>query len=100
MITKLTMALAESIFKEPGDYIIVDVRRPDEFAAGHIPNAINVPNESITAAPVSLPDKNQKIYVYCRSGVRSNQAAHKLEALGYSDINDCGGIIDWTGEIE
>ena len=79
----------------------MDVRREDEFAEGHIPRAINVANESIGAeAPAELTDKNQRIYVYCRSGNRSKQAAEKLAALGYTNIVEFGGIIDWTGEIE
>ena len=79
----------------------MDVRRADEFAGGHIPGAINIANEDIIdTEPEELPDKNQTIYVYCRSGNRSKQAAAKLAAMGYSNIIECGGIIDWTGEIE
>lgn len=82
-------------------YIILDVRRADEFENGHIPGAINVANESIGAeAPAELPDKNQLIYVYCRSGNRSRQASEKLAALGYTNVVEFGGILDWTGEIE
>ena len=59
-------------------YLILDVRTPAEFAGGHIPNAINVPNESIqTTPPKELPDKAQRIFVYCRSGARSQQASEK-----------------------
>lgn len=100
---QISMDEAKQIFKSGGDgsYIILDVRRSDEFADGHIPGAINVANESIGAeAPDKLPDKNQLIYVYCRSGNRSKQAAEKLVALGYTNIVEFGGIIDWTGEIE
>ena len=61
----------------------------------------NIANEDIIdTEPEELPDKNQTIYVYCRSGNRSKQAAAKLAAMGYSNIIECGGIIDWTGEIE
>ena len=100
---QISMDEAKQIFKSGGDgsYIILDVRRSDEFADGHIPGAINVANESIGAeAPDKLPDKNQLIYVYCRSGNRSKQAAEKLVALGYTNIVEFGGIIDWTSEIE
>ena len=84
--------------KETG-YIILDVRRPDEYAAGHIPNAINVPNESIGTAEIpELPDKNQLILVYCRSGRRSKEASAKLVKLGYTNIVEFGGILDYTGE--
>ncbi len=97
----MTMAEAAEVFATPGDYIILDVRRADEFAAGHIPGAVNVANEDIDKAqPAELPDLSQKIYVYCRSGRRSKLAAAKLVAIGYTDICEIGGIIDWTGEIE
>ena len=80
-------------------YIILDVRRPDEFAAGHIPNAINVPNETIGTAEISeLPDKNQLIMVYCRSGRHSKEASEKLVKLGYTNIVEFGGILNWKGE--
>lgn len=99
--TSITMEEAKKIFAATGDYIILDVRRADEFAGGHIPGAINIANEDIIdTEPEELPDKNQTIYVYCRSGNRSKQAAAKLAAMGYSNIIECGGIIDWTGEIE
>ena len=100
---QISMDEAKQIFESRGDnsYIILDVRRSDEFADGHIPGAINVANESIgTESPKELADKNQLIYVYCRSGNRSKQAAEKLVALGYTNIVEFGGIIDWTGEIE
>lgn len=100
---QISMDEAKQIFESGGadSYIILDVRRSDEFADGHIPGAINVANESIGAeSPAELADKNQLIYVYCRSGNRSKQAAEKLVALGYTNIVEFGGIIDWTGEIE
>ncbi|MBQ3228475.1 MAG: rhodanese-like domain-containing protein [Clostridia bacterium] len=82
-------------------YIILDVRRLDEFAGGHIPGAINVANESIGTAEIpELPDKDQLIMVYCRSGRRSKEAAEKLVKLGYTNIVEFGGILDWKGEIE
>lgn len=97
----ITMEEAKNVFETQGDYIILDVRREDEFAEGHIPGAINVPNEGIQdTEPSELPDKNQTIYVYCRSGNRSKQAASKLVAMGYTNIIEFGGIMDWIGEIE
>ena len=81
------------------DYIILDVRTAEEYSEGHIPNAINIPNESIGTEEIpSLPDKNQLIMVYCRSGRRSKEASQKLVELGYTNIVEFGGIIDWTGE--
>lgn len=99
--TKINMDAAKAIFEVPGEYIILDVRRADEFAEGHIPGAINVANENIGDEEIAeLPDKNQTIYVYCRSGNRSKQAAEKLVNLGYKNIIEFGGIIDWKGDIE
>lgn len=96
----ITMAEAKEIFQTKGDYIILDVRRADEYASGHIPNAVHYANEDIVdQEPDVLPDKNQLIYVYCRSGNRSKQAAGKLTAMGYTNIVEFGGILDWTGEI-
>ena len=97
----ITMDEAVTMMAQETGYIILDVRRPDEFAAGHIPNAINVPNESIGTAEIpELPDKNQLIMVYCRSGRRSKEASEKLVKLGYTNIVEFGGILDWKGEIE
>lgn len=99
--TSITMEEAKDIFATEGDYIILDVRRADEFSQGHIPGAINIANEDIIdTEPAELKDKNQTIYVYCRSGNRSKQASAKLAAMGYTSIVECGGIINWTGEVE
>ena len=97
--TQISMEEAVTMMEQETDYIILDVRRPDEFAEKHIPNAINVPNEIIGSEPVpELPRKDQLILVYCRSGNRSKQASEKLAALGYTNIYAFGGIMDWTGE--
>ena len=81
-------------------YVIVDVRTVDEFSSGHIPNAICIPNEDITTSkPELLPDINQEILVYCRSGRRSKEASQKLADIGYTNVYEFGGIIDWTGEV-
>ena len=99
--TSISMEEAKEAFAQEGSYIIVDVRRADEYAQGHIPGAINIANEEIMDDdPAELSDKDQLIYVYCRSGRRSQEAAAKLAALGYSNVIECGGIMDWTGEIE
>ena len=98
---QITMDEAVNMMAQETDYIILDVRRADEFAAGHIPNAINVPNESIGTDEIpELPNKDQLIMVYCRSGRRSKEASEKLVKLGYTNIVEFGGILDWKGEIE
>ena len=91
---------AIAIMAQETNYIILDVRRPDEFADGHIPNAVNVPNETIGTAEIpELPNKDHLIMVYCRSGRRSKEAAEKLVKLGCTNIVEFGGILDWTGEV-
>ncbi len=80
--------------------IIVDVREPDEFAAGHIPGAINLPLGDLTdLAQTELPDKDALIYLYCRSGSRSAYGATEMVALGYTNLHDLGGIINWPYDI-
>ena len=87
------------MMEEGSGYIILDVRTPAEFAEKHIPGAINVANETIGTDEIpELPDKDQLILVYCRSGNRSKQASEKLVALGYTNIVEFGGINDWPGE--
>ena len=98
---QISMDEAVKMMRDEKDYIILDVRRPDEFAEGHIPGAINVPNEEIGTTDIAeLPNKSQLILVYCRSGRRSKEASEKLVKLGYTNIVEFGGINDWKGEIE
>ena len=98
---QVSMQEGLDFMKSDTNYILLDVRRIDEFEEGHIPGAINIPNEAIGTKEIKeLPDKNKTIYVYCRSGYRSKQASHKLVELGYTDIIEFGGIIDYFGKIE
>ena len=96
---QISMDKAIAMMKQESGYVVLDVRTPAEFAEKHIPNAINVPNENIGTDEISeLPDKDQLIMVYCRSGRRSKEAAEKLVKLGYTNIVEFGGILDWKGE--
>ena len=75
---------------------MVDVRTPKEYADGHVPGALNIPNEDIgSTQPSQLSSTDDKLIVYCRTGVRSKQASDKLVALGFTEVNDMGGIVDW-----
>ncbi|MBE6991937.1 MAG: rhodanese-like domain-containing protein [Ruminococcaceae bacterium] len=81
--------------------IILDVRTPKEYAKLHIPGAMNIPYDTIDADIVSvLPDKSAGIAVYCKSGLRSKDAAARLSALGYTDVENLGSIDDWQGYLE
>lgn len=90
---------AKEMMNREDGHIIVDVRRRDEYDEGHLPDAILIPNESIDKSrPKELPDLDQIILVYCRSGRRSKEASEKLAAMGYKNVYEFGGIITWTGE--
>ena len=96
---RISMEEAVVMMEEESGYIILDVRTPEEFEEKHIPGAVNIPNETIGTEEIpDLPDKEQLILVYCRSGNRSKKAAGKLAALGYTNIVEFGGINDWEGE--
>ena len=96
---QITMEEAITMMEEESGYIILDVRTAQEYSEKHIPGAINIPNETIGTEDIpELPDKEQLILVYCRSGNRSKQASEKLVKLGYTNIVEFGGINDWTGE--
>ena len=96
---QITMEEAVTMMEEETGYIILDVRTAQEYSEKHIPGAINIANESIGTEDIpELPDKDQLILVYCRSGNRSKQASEKLVKLGYTNIVEFGGINDWTGE--
>ncbi len=90
---------AARMMAEEPDCLIVDVRTPEEYAQVRIPGAVNVPNETIgDGMPEALPDRDQVLLVYCRSGRRSKEAARKLADLGYTNVYEFGGIITWPGE--
>lgn len=96
---QITVTEAISLMNEEEGYIILDVRTQAEYEEKHIPGAICIPNETIGTDYIpELPDKEQLILVYCRSGNRSKQASEKLVKLGYSNIVEFGGIIDWPGD--
>ena len=91
---------AQKMMETEKDYIILDVRTPAEYAEGHIPGAICISHDSIPTDDIpELPDKDQLIMIYCRSGRRSKLAAEQLVSQGYTDIVEFGGINTWQGEI-
>ena len=97
----ITAEEAKQIMDSEEGYIILDVRTQEEYDEGHIPGAIVISHEEITEkAEEMLTDKDQLILVYCRSGRRSKIAAEALADLGYTNIKEFGGIIDWPYEVE
>ena len=100
MVEKITPAEAIRLL-DAGKAQAVDVREPDEFAVGHIPGAKLLPlGDVLTRAEEVMPDKNAQWLIYCRTGRRSADAVQKLEALGYTNLRDLGGILSWPYEIE
>lgn len=97
----ITAQEAKQIMDAETGYIILDVRTQEEYDQGHIPGAVLIPDTQINAeAEKVLTDKDQLILVYCRSGRRSKLAAEALVELGYTNIKEFGGIIDWPYEVE
>ena len=93
---QITAEQAKTIMDTEKDYVIIDARTEEEFAEGHIKNAILIPEYEIKdRAEKELPDKEQLILVYCRSGRRSKIASEELVKLGYTNVKEFGGIIDW-----
>lgn len=93
---QITAKEAKELMDSGTDYILLDVRTEAEFAQGHIPGAICIPDTEIAArAEAELPDPAQLILIYCRSGRRSQNAAAELAAMGYSNLWEFGGILDW-----
>ena len=101
MYQQITQEEAKKIMDSGEDAVILDVREKDEYDSGHIPGSILIPYTEIEAkAEVMLPDKKAQILVYCRSGRRSKIAAEVLASLGYINVKEFGGIIDWEYEVE
>ena len=97
----ITAEEAKKIMDAETDYVILDVRTQEEYDQGHIPGAVLIPDYEIeTKAEEVLTDKDQQILVYCRSGRRSKNAAQILVELGYTNIKEFGGILDWPYEVE
>ena len=96
----ITAEKARKLMDSEKDRIILDVRSREEYDQGHIPGAILIPDTEIEAKAADLlPDKDQLILVYCRSGRRSKLAAQSLADLGYTNIREFGGILDWPYEV-
>ena len=101
MYEQITPEEAKKIMDSGEEYIILDTREQDEFDEGHIPGAILIPYTEIeNKAEKVLPDKDAQILVYCRSGRRSKIAAESLAKLGYTNVKEFGGIIDWPYDLE
>lgn len=96
---KISPAEAKAIMDDGSPHIVLDVRTADEYGQGHIPGAILIPDTELASrAEAELPNKDETILVYCRSGRRSAAAAEQLSSMGYTQVFDFGGIVDWPYE--
>ena len=81
------------------DAVVLDVRMPFEYSAGHLPGSINIPFNQLKKLETAVPEKNRAIFVYCMTGARSARAKKLLEVLGYTDVRDLGGMSGYEGQL-
>lgn len=100
MFRKVSPQEAARMMEGRDAHVVVDVREPDEFAGGHIPDALNIPLSTLSSGrPKDLPDPDRLILVYCQSGARSSRACGILAGMGYTNVVDFGGIASWRGPV-
>ncbi len=87
-------------YRNTTDAVLLDVRTREEYAQGHVPESCNIPLQEIDSAPSAIVHKNTPIFVYCYSGARSAQATAYLNRMGYTSVQNIGGISAYTGEVE
>ena len=87
-------------FQQASNAVLVDVRTPEEYREGHIPGSINVPLQQIEDIDLEVSDMSTPLFVYCRSGARSRQATAMLQEMGYEEVHNIGGILDYKGKVE
>ena len=80
--------------------VLLDVRTPEEYREGHIPGSVNVPLQQIDKVTSAVADKDKTVFVYCRSGARSSQAVAFMKQMGYTEVHNIGGILDYNGKVE
>ena len=97
MHTDINQGVAQ--FRQTDGAVLVDVRTPEEYRDGHVPGSINVPLQQIEDIELEVAEKNTPLYVYCRSGARSRQATALLKEMGYEDVHNIGGILDYQGKV-
>ena len=96
----ILMPQAQTELSKDKSIRLVDVRTPEEYRAGHIPGSLNVPLDRLGEISRAVPEKDARLFVYCLSGARSRTACSMLASMGYTDVNNIGGISQYTGKIE
>ena len=99
LLEKIDINEGVKIYHNTKHAILIDVRRIDEYEQGHIDESINIPVEEIETTTSKITDKNTPLFIYCRSGVRSTKATEALYNMGYTDVKNIGGILDFKGEV-
>ena len=97
---KLNIIQGVEEYRAQAGAVLLDVRTPEEYAEGHIPGSVNVPLQSIDKVASALADKTKTVFVYCRSGARSSQAVAFMKQMGYTEVHNIGGILDYNGKVE
>ena len=87
-------------FKAASEAVLLDVRTPQEYREGHIPDSKNVPLQQLDKVSAVVNNKNVPLFIYCYSGARSRQAAGMLQRMGYTNVNNIGGIASYSGKVE
>ena len=87
-------------YAEAENAVLLDVRTPQEYREGHIPGSINVPLQQIEDIDLEVSEMSMPLFVYCRSGARSRQATAMLQEMGYEEVHNIGGILDYKGKVE
>ncbi len=100
LFAKTNINQSIQLFQKTPQAILLDVRTPEEYAAGHIPQSCNHPLQEINTVETRIPDRNTPVFVYCRSGRRSGEAVKKMQQMGYTKAVNIGGILSYTGAIE
>ena len=87
-------------YRAQADAVLLDVRTPEEYREGHIPGSVNVPLQQIDKVTSAVADKDKTVFVYCRSGARSSQAVAFMKQMGYTEVHNIGGILNYNGKVE
>lgn len=96
----MTMAQAKKNLESDNTILLIDVRTPEEYQRGHIPNSINLPLDQVKNIDHRIPNRSTRLFVYCQSGMRSRSACEIFAKMGYINVTNIGGITSWSGKTE
>lgn len=99
-IAQLEINRGMEMFRKTPNAVLLDVRTREEYASGYIDGSVNIPLDELDGIAESIRNPDVPIFVYCRSGRRSARAASYLRRIGYTNVRDIGGILDYKGEVK